>query len=91
MTCEGKGRVTFLDEYGEEFELEHLATIELMGIEYAVFIPCDELENDEQEVVILRILEDENGEEVYCSVEDNAQEAVFDVFRSMYAEEYNFN
>jgi uncharacterized protein YrzB (UPF0473 family) len=91
MTCEGKGRVTFLDEYGTECDLEHLATIEFHGKEYAVFVSCDETDRDEQEVIILQILVDDEGEEAYCTVEDDISEGVFNIFRSVYAEEYNFN
>lgn len=91
MTSEGKGRVTFLDEFGVECEFEHLATIEYNGKEYAVFIPCNEIDKDEQEVIILQITVDNDGDEVYYSIEDQLQEAVFSIFKSMYADEYNFN
>jgi uncharacterized protein YrzB (UPF0473 family) len=91
MTREGKGRVTFLDESGEECELEHLATIEYLGKEYAVFVPCNELDKEEQEAIILLITVAEDGDEMYCSVEECIQEAVFDIFKSMFADEYNFN
>ena len=91
MTNEGKGKVTFLDEFGVECELEHLATIEYDGKEYAVFIPCNEVDKDEQEVVILQITVDHDGDEVYYSIEDCIQEAVFGIFKSMFADEYNFN
>lgn len=91
MTHEGKGKVTFLDECGVECDFEHLATIEYNNKEYAVFVPCDDYDSDEQEVVILQISIEDDGDEIYCSVEECIQEAVFDVFKSMYAEEYNFN
>ena len=91
MTHEGKGKVTFLDEYGVECDLEHLATIEYMGREYAVFVPSDECEKDEQEVIILQIMVEQDGDEIYCSVEDKIQEAIFSIFKSMFADEYNFN
>ena len=91
MTDEGKGKVTFLDEFGVECELEHLATIEYEGKEYAVFIPCNEVDKDEQEVIILQITVDNDGDEVYYSIEDCIQEDVFGIFKSMFVDEYNFN
>ena len=49
---------------------------------------ADEASEDEGEVLILEIAKDENGEDVYVSVEDDAvSEQVFNKFLAMMDEE----
>lgn len=75
--------VELTDEDGVVTEFEYLTTIEHKGAEYVVLMaPAEDDEDDEEgEVVILKIQEDENGEDMYvsCDSDEEAQE-VFDLF-----------
>jgi uncharacterized protein YrzB (UPF0473 family) len=85
--------VELTDENGEVTRFEYLATIELDDNEYVLLSTLDdntEDEGDYAEVVILKIEQDENGEDVFvtCDDPDEAQE-VFDLFEQMLEDEEN--
>lgn len=76
------------DETGEAISFEHLATIEYEGTYYIALSEISEEEEAECEVFIMEIAEDEDGNECYVQVEDEAvQQAVFEKFLTMMAEE----
>ena len=78
------------DETGETVVFEHLATLEHEGDMYiALMLPEDvESDDDEGEVIIMKIDQDEDGNECYVSVEDEAlQEAVFEKFLALMEED----
>ena len=77
------------DETGETVVFEHLATLEHEGDMYiALMLPENvESDDDEGEVIIMKIDQDEDGNECYVSVEDDAlQEAVFEKFLALMEE-----
>ena len=77
------------DETGETVVFEHLATLEHVGDMYiALMLPeVVESDDDEGEVIIMKIDQDEDGNECYVSVEDDAlQEAVFEKFLALMEE-----
>ena len=77
------------DETGETVVFEHLATLEHEGDMYiALMLPEDvESDDDEGEVIIMKIDQDEDGNECYVSVEDDElQEAVFEKFLALMEE-----
>ena len=77
----GSSYITIEDEDGNEFELEQLAEIEHKGRSYAAFLPADMDEHDPDYGYILLRIEEENGEELFCSVDDEQELAeVYDVF-----------
>ena len=78
------------DENGDEIEFEFLDLIEYEGEEYVVLLPNDEEEADE--VVILKLEDtDSEDEESYVSVEDeDVLQAVFDIFKEKFKDEFNF-
>lgn len=81
--------VTVEDEEGNEFELEKLASIDYNDNEYVVFLPADMADDDpDYGYIILRTIE-ENGEELYDSVDDEEElKAVYDRFMdAIFAEE----
>lgn len=80
--------VIFLtDEEGVEEPFEYLDTVEYEGVEYVILTPVTEEESDELEVVILRILHEENGDDSFVTEEDaDALEAVFEIYRERYEE-----
>ena len=67
----GPNYVTIEDDEGNEYELEHLSTLEFEGQEYMVFLPADMDEDDpDYGFVILRV-EEVDGEEQCVSVDDD--------------------
>ena len=68
--------VELVDENGETTVFEHLATLEYEGESYLAL--CDpESEEEDLEVFILKIEQDENGEDVYNVPDDDVADAVF--------------
>ena len=68
----GSDYITIIDDEGQEFELEVLDTMDYNGETYTAFLPADMSEDDpDYGMIILRVAEDENGEVVYDSIDDN--------------------
>jgi len=82
------------DEEGNEVQFEFLDLIELDNEEYVVLLPVTaEGEEDEGEVVILKVddSEENSDEESYISVDDEETlTAVFEIFKEKFKEEFNF-
>ena len=82
------------DEQGNEVQFEFLDLVELDEEEYVVLLPVSvEGEEDEGEVVILKLEDtDENSEEEsYVGVEDEEiLNKVFAIFKEKYKDEFNF-
>lgn len=75
----GNNYVVLTDEEGNEVEFEHIDTVEVDGQTYLAFIPAELSVEDEAEVVILKI-EEENGEEILVSVDDEDEaDKIFDI------------
>lgn len=80
----GANFITVTDDEGNEFELEHLDTLEFRGQTYMAFFPAvsaDE-EEDEEELglVILKVIQ-ENGEELLSTPDsDEELDAVYEAF-----------
>ena len=78
-TEEFDSEVTLVDEDGAEVRFEHLMTLEHNGKQYICLAPLEEMEDvDEDEIVILRIDTDEDGNDVYVTPDD--EEEIDDVF-----------
>lgn len=80
--------ITLEDDQGNEQDFEFLDTVEYEGEEYIVLLPADEEQN---EVMILRVdsLDDEN--ESYSGIEDEETvQAVFDIFKERYKDDFDF-
>ena len=80
-----EGIIELTDEDGVVSKFEYLTTVSHEGEEYVVLMVLDEdgnePEGDDGEVVILQIEQDENGEDIYVSVDDDAvSQAVFEKF-----------
>lgn len=73
----GANFITVTDDEGNEFELEHLDTIEFNGQTYLAFFPAvqeGEEEADEEELglVILKAIQ-ENGEEILSTLDSDEE------------------
>ena len=68
----GSNFVSISDEEGNEYELEHLDTIEYGDDLYMAFLPTEPDENGNQptEMIILKVVE-ENGEEFFETIDDD--------------------
>jgi uncharacterized protein YrzB (UPF0473 family) len=85
----GNDFISVTDDDGNEFELEHLDTIEYENTIYMAFLPGDMDENDEDYgMIILKVIE-ENGEEILATVDDDREmEAVYNKFmEQLFSEE----
>lgn len=85
----GSDFISVTDEEGNEFELEHLGTLEHGGETYMCFVPADMDEDDEDfGMIILKVVE-ENGEELLADVDDQAElEHIYDLFmEELFSEE----
>ena len=70
----GDSFVTMVDENNEEFVLELLESIDYKDKTYTAFLPADMDENDpDYGLVLLRNAVDENGDEVYDSIDDDEE------------------
>lgn len=79
--------IELLDENGQTVEFEHLCTFEHEGTTYIALLPAGEDDAEEGEVVLLAIAEDENGDECYVTLEDEAEaEAAFTKFLQLMEE-----
>lgn len=80
------------DENGEEVPFEFLDLIELDGEEYVVLLPTEGEEDEDGEVVILKVEDtDSEDEESYVSVDDQeVLNKVFEIFKEKFKDEFNF-
>ncbi len=70
-TERGNDIVELVDESGATVRFEHLMTVEYEGSAYVLLVPIDEIEDvGEDEVIILRIEENQDGDDAYVGVED---------------------
>ncbi|MBQ7119453.1 MAG: DUF1292 domain-containing protein [Oscillospiraceae bacterium] len=86
----GADIITLTDDEGNEYEFEHIDTIELNSKMYLAFTEADASDDDENvsEIIILRLDKDENGEEVLSTVDDEAElEAAYEAFMEEALEE----
>ncbi len=66
----GASFITIEDDEGNEFELEHLDTIEFEGEEYMIFLPADMDEDDPDYGFIILQVEEADGEDQFVSIDD---------------------
>lgn len=82
----GPDFITVTDEDGNEFELEHLDTLEYKGEVYMAFFPATEgeegedgeivdvdVDDEEYGMVIMKVIE-ENGEELFSTLDSEEEE-----------------
>lgn len=80
--------LTLTDENGEDVDFEYMDCIEYQGTEYLVLTPADE---EEIEIVILRVIPVDEENEQYVPVEDEAiLDAVYGIFKEKYKDVLTF-
>ena len=77
----GPDFITVTDDDGNEFELEHLGTLELNGTIYMSFVPADmDEENEDFGLILLKVVE-KDGEELLADIDDEQElDAVYEKF-----------
>lgn len=89
----GPDFITVTDEDGNEFELEHLDTLEHEGTIYMAFFPAVQgeqgengeivdvdVDDEEYGMVIMKVIE-ENGEELFSTLDSEEEElTVYELF-----------
>ena len=87
----GADFITITDEDGNEFELEHLDTIEYNGQTYMAFFPVveeGEEENEDEYGLIILKSETVDGEEMLANVVDEDEiNEVYDLFMEQMMED----
>lgn len=64
--------ITIIDDDGTEFELEVLDTMDYNDQTFVAFLPADMEEDDpDYGIIILRSVLDENGDELFESIDDD--------------------
>jgi uncharacterized protein YrzB (UPF0473 family) len=80
--------LTLTDEEGNEHDFSVIDIIEIDGSEYAILLPLEGGEEDQEEAIILRIDSDDDGNEVLVDIEnDDEWEKVADTWASMMEED----
>jgi uncharacterized protein YrzB (UPF0473 family) len=63
-----------IDENGTVTRFEHLLTLDYDGSEYIVITPLEPIDGIEEDaVVILRLEQDENGDDIFVPIEDEEE------------------
>ncbi len=77
----GSDYITISDDEGNEFELEHLDTLEYNDELYMSFLPSDlDEDEDSPEMIILKVIE-ENGEEIFSTLDSEEElQTVYEKF-----------
>ena len=80
--------LVLIDEDGEEHEFELLAELEIEDDTYRVLVPLDELDEEDEEseveVVILKVVIDDGGDEFLIDIEDDEEwERVADAWQEL--------
>ena len=72
----GPDFVSITDDEGNEFELEHLGTLEHNGAEYMAFVE----DNEDFGLILLKVIE-QDGEQLLADIDDEAElNAVYEQF-----------
>lgn len=74
----GSDIISISDEDGNEYNLEHVDTIEKDGVYYLAFLPADMSEDDEGYGLVLLKMND--GEDFFSALTDEEEDRVYEMF-----------
>ena len=82
LDMEREDIIELVDEDGNEVSFEHLMTLEHNGKAYICLVPVEPMEDvAEDELVIMRIKTDEEGNDYYATVDSEEElDAVFEKY-----------
>lgn len=76
----GNDFITLQDENGVEYEFEHIGTVKYQEKLYMGFVPAEVSLSPEEDLVILRLENEDTDDEVLVTVEDDTElEAVYEI------------
>ena len=81
--------VVMTDEDGTEYLYDIAARMEHGDNEYVVLVPQDE--NDDEVVILRSEIVDDETEEFVPEEDDSITDAIFEEFKQMFADDYNFD
>ncbi len=92
MEAEDNFLVDLFDDEGNKQTFEHLDTVQVNGADYVICIPYKEEEDDEvDEVVILKIDGEQDGEMVLVPEDDlEVLDKAYELFKERNAELFDF-
>ncbi len=81
--------IVMVDEEGTEVRFLHIMTFDFESSFYVALTPEESVDGIENgEVLLMEIIEDEDGEETYAPIEDEAKmDKVWDEFERLYYED----
>ena len=83
--------ITLEDDLGNEQDFEFLDVVEYDGDEYIILLPVEEEDEEQNEVMILRIDSIDDETENYIGIDDEEiLQKVFDIFKKRYEDEFDF-
>ena len=82
LDMERENIIELVDEEGNEVNFEHLMTLEHEGKAYICLVPVEPMDDvEEDELVIMRIETDEEGNDFYATIDDDDElDAVFEKY-----------
>ena len=79
-------KITLLDEEGVETEFTVLTKLDIEDNEYVIVVPSD-LDEEEGDAIALKIVVDEEGNEVLATIEDEAEfQLVAEAYEAVFQE-----
>jgi uncharacterized protein YrzB (UPF0473 family) len=91
---EASNIITLTDEDGKEIDFEVIGDAEIDGVVYYAMTPAGAQENNEGivEYVLLKLTEDEDGDEVFVTVDDEDEfDKVANFFDDMFDSEEDYD
>jgi uncharacterized protein YrzB (UPF0473 family) len=81
--------IELIDEDDRAIRFEHIITLDYGDREYIIIKPLEFVDGvEEDDIVILRVEQDVNGEDIYVGIEDEEEvEEVFEAFIQIVSEE----
>ena len=81
--------IPFVDENGNKVEFELVDAFEMQGSEYVALVPAEDVDEEETEVIIMRI-EHDGDEDILVYIEDNEElDSAFDIFKDTMSDEFD--
>ena len=72
--------VTLVDEEGNEVDFVIVHVMDFEGAQYAIMEPRETLDDDEAEIVAMKLGVDDDGDETLLPLEDDEYDRVFEAY-----------
>jgi uncharacterized protein YrzB (UPF0473 family) len=83
---------TLTDEEGNESQFELIGNLDINGNTYVALVPVESENSEEEEYVVLKVEEDENGDEFLVTIDDDDEfDAVADAFEDQFMAEFDYD